>query len=235
MLFNADIGEGIGNESQLLPFLHTCNISCGAHAGSLAEIQAAITLAIKYKVKIGAHPSFEDRKNFGRKALQISNEELYRSIKKQLEFLYHEVDDQNGKMIHVKPHGALYHEASLHKEIAQAIVQATIAVDSSLAIVGMPKTRLYEVAKQLKCTYINEGFADRLYQENGSLAPRNIPNAVITDTKQVIKQVGEILHHNQVDTMNNSTLKLDVDTICFHGDTDNAIDLLKACYNTYVV
>lgn len=232
--FNADIGEGIGNEAELLPYLQSCNISSGAHAGTKEEIRLAIKLAIEHKVTIGAHPSFEDKENFGRKALNISNEELYGSIRSQLEFLNNVITSQGGKLAYVKPHGALYHEASTNKDIASTIIKASQTIDPSIKVMGMPNTVMETIAKEMNCPFIKEGFADRSYHNNGSLVARSNSKGVLTNTQDVVNQVGDIINQN-IKTIEGKRLSLEVDSICFHGDTDNAIELLKACYNKYVI
>ena len=230
--FNADIGEGIGNEAELLPYLQSCNISCGAHAGSIIEIQLAIKLAIQYDVKIGAHPSIKKKKNFGRKSLILDKKEIYESVKKQLHFLNNETIAQGGKLCHVKPHGALYHEASTNRETALAIIQATQVIDKSIAVMGLPNSVFEEVAKEMNSPYIKEGFADRSYHNNGSLVSRKNPKGVLKDTTSVVEQVGSIIKNNLI-SIEGQVMKLNVDSICFHGDTENAIALLKACHSAY--
>ena len=229
--FNADVAEGVGNEAQLMPYLQACNISCGAHAGNPTEIQRVVELAIQYNVKIGAHPSFEDRKNFGRVALPITDEEIYTSVYNQLFSLNKTIKGNFGALKYVKPHGALYHQACTDVPTAKAIITAIKAVDRSLPVVGLPNSVLENVALQMNCAFIREGFADRAYTDEGILVDRSNQGALITSKEAVLEQVKSIVYNGSVKSIGGNKVFLDVDTVCFHGDTLGAVELLKYCYN----
>lgn len=226
--FNADVAEGVGNEALIMPYLQLCNVSCGAHAGSENEMEKAVLLAKQHNVYVGAHPSFEDQDNFGRVVLQLTANEIYLSVLRQLKLLQKITSKKKLIVNHVKPHGALYHLSCQNEGVAEAIVKATKEVRIP-KIVGLPHSILETTALKENLTFLREGFADRTYQKDGSLVPRTQPQALLTAKTNVLQQVRTILQ-GKVQTINNTTVKLQVDTICFHGDTDGAVELLKHCY-----
>lgn len=228
--FNADVAEGIGNEAQLMPYLQACNISCGAHAGNSTEIQRVVELAIQHNVGIGAHPSFEDRENFGRIVLPLTDTEIYTCVYNQIYSLNKTVKANSGQMTHVKPHGALYNQACLDVPTAKAVINAIQAVDRSLPVVGLPNSVLENVALQLNCGFQREGFADRAYTNEGVLVNRSVEGSLITSKEAVLEQVKSIVYNGSVKSIDGARVFLDVDTICFHGDTEGAVELLKYCY-----
>lgn len=229
--YNADVAEGFGVEELMLPFLDRCNVSCGAHAGTPGEIQWVIELAIKYNVKIGAHPSFEDRDNFGRLSLPITAKEIYTSVYQQVFSLYKAVRSNNGNLSHVKPHGALYHQACFDVPTAEMVLTAVQSVDRKLSVVGLPNSVLESIALQKGIGFIREGFADRAYNIDGSLVERSKEGAVMKSKEQVLEQVKCLVYNGGVKSINGEMVFLDVDTICFHGDTEGAVDLLKYCFD----
>lgn len=230
--FNADVGEGAGNEELLMPYIHSCNIACGAHAGSLEEMENSVKLAIKHEVKIGAHPSFEDRQNFGRLPLSISSDEIHESVKKQILLLQEIVMDHGSYLNHVKPHGALYHQACADSKTAEAIVRAA-KLTGVKSMVGLPDSILEHYTKESKGEFIAEGFADRRYDQMGSLLNRKKQGAVITNKHDVLAQVRKMLQ-GKVTTAGDQQINLQVNTICFHGDTKGAVELIKYCHEQLI-
>ena len=230
--FNADVGEGMGNESVLMPYLSSCNIACGGHAGSISEMKTVIVLAKHHKVKIGAHPSYPDKDNFGRKELELSRNELFDSIYNQVLLLNQLVIKEGLTLNHIKPHGALYHKVAKDIDTAQLLIEVIQLINSKVALVGLPNSVLHTEAEKANISFIKEGFADRIYNNDGSLVSRKLPNAVIHTTDLVKEQVLSIAINKKVKTINNQWIDLDVETICFHSDNTNSIELLKACYNS---
>ena len=224
---NCDLGEGFNNEHIIMPLISSCNISCGAHAGSLEIMDKVIQLARKYKVKIGAHPSFPDRDNFGRNVLDISNSDLQKSLEDQLTIFKDRALLQNATIHHVKPHGALYNLIAINSEKASVVIAAIQHVFEAVKLYVPYQSRIEEVANQSGVEIIYEAFADRRYNEDLSLVSRTLSNALIVDKHEVLKQVQKISDKQLVTTVNFHEKKIKASTFCIHGDTKNAIELLQ--------
>ena len=224
---NCDLGEGLDNEHIIMPLISSCNISCGAHAGSIEIMDKVIQLAVKHKVKIGAHPSFPDRKNFGRKVLDISNSDLQKSLEDQLTILKDRALLQNATIHHVKPHGALYNLIAVNREKASIVIAAILHVFEAVKLYVPYQSRIEEVAVQSGIEIVYEAFADRMYNEDLSLVSRTFSNALIEDKLEVLKQVQKISNKQLVTTVNFHEKKIKASTFCVHGDTKNAIEILE--------
>jgi len=224
---NCDLGEGLHNEHIIMPLISSCNISCGAHAGSIEIIDKVIDLAVKHKVKIGAHPSFPDRQNFGRKVLDISNSDLQKSLEDQLTIFKDRALLQNATIHHVKPHGALYNLIAVNREKASVVIAAIQHVFETVKLYVPYHSRIEEVAIQSGLEIVYEAFADRRYNEDLSLVSRTFSNALIEDKHEVLKQVQKIANKQLVTTVNFHEKKIKASTFCVHGDTKNAIELLQ--------
>jgi UPF0271 protein len=224
---NCDLGEGLDNEHIIMPLISSCNISCGAHAGSIEIMDKVIQLAVKHKVKIGAHPSFPDRKNFGRKVLDISNSDLQKSLEDQLTILKDRALLQNATIHHVKPHGALYNLIAVNREKASIVIAAIQHVFEAVKLYVPYQSRIEEVAVQSGLEIVYEAFADRMYNEDLSLVSRTFSNALIEDKLEVLKQVQKISNKQLVTTVNFHEKKIKASTFCVHGDTKNAIEILE--------
>ena len=224
---NCDLGEGLDNEHIIMPLISSCNISCGAHAGSIEIMDKVIQLAVKHKVKIGAHPSFPDRKNFGRKVLDISNSDLKKSLEDQLTILKDRALLQNATIHHVKPHGALYNLIAVNREKASIVIAAIQHVFEAVKLYVPYQSRIEEVAVQSCIEIVYEAFADRMYNEDLSLVSRTFSNALIEDKLEVLKQVQKISNKQLVTTVNFHEKKIKASTFCVHGDTKNAIEILE--------
>lgn len=230
--FNADIGEGMGNEALLMPYLTSCNIACGGHAGGLDEMGYCIVLAKQYNVRIGAHPSYPDKVNFGRVELTIAREQLFDSIYQQVLLLHRLTTDEGLALNHLKPHGALYHKAATDVDTAKLLIEVVQLVDSQISLVGLHNSILEQEAEKGSIRFIKEGFADRAYQRDGSLVSRKEKGSMLIEIPQVIAQVRSIAHEKKVKTMCGQIIDLEAETICFHSDTTQAVELLKACHST---
>ena len=224
---NCDLGEGLDNEHIIMPLISSCNISCGAHAGSIEIMDKVIQLAVKHKVKIGAHPSFPDRKNFGRKVLDISNSDLQKSLEDQLTILKDRALLQNATIHHVKPHGALYNLIAVNREKASIVIAAIQHVFEAVKLYVPYQSRIEEVAVQSGIEIVYEAFADRMYNEDLSLVSRTFSNALIEDKLEVLKQVQKISNKQLVTTVNFHEKKIKASTFCVNGDTKNAIEILE--------
>lgn len=212
MTLNCDLGEGIGNDAELMPYIDEANIACGFHAGDAFTMRETVALCIRYGVKIGAHPSYLDRENFGRKEIELSPEEIYLLVKKQIETLNQIVKTAGGKLHHVKPHGALYNTSAKNGAVAKAIAKAVKDVNGDLILFGLKGSLSIEVAQAIGLKTAEEAFADRRYEDDGSLTPRSQPGACFTEIQDVLDQVE----------------KIKADTWCIHGDGPHALEFAKA-------
>ena len=226
------MGEGTGNEALLMPFVHSANIACGYHAGNNETMKQVIQLCLQYNVHIGAHPSYPDRENFGRTTMQISGEEVYQLVTAQLQKINTVAKINGSKLYHVKPHGALYNTAAKNVETAKAIARAVKDFDASLIYFGLSGSVMTDEASKLGLKVFNEVFADRTYQKDGSLTPRDQPNALLIDNVAVQSQVKKIIQDNKVIAVSGEEINLKADTICIHGDGEHAVEFAKIIYQT---
>jgi UPF0271 protein len=227
---NCDMGEGIGNEEELMPFISSANIACGYHAGDAETMLRVTQLCLQHGVHIGAHPSFFDRLNFGRTAMILPAEEIYRLITAQLKTMNAIVLECGGTLHHIKPHGALYNMAAADSVLANVIAQAVKDFDASLIYYGLSGSVMITEANKQGLQTANEVFADRTYQDDGTLTPRNKPHALLTDINDVQQQVLKFAKENKATTVSGKDIFLQADTICIHGDGTHAIDFAKAVY-----
>lgn len=224
---NCDMGEGIGNDAELMTLISSANIACGYHAGSPATILKTAKLAKKHKVSIGAHPSFPDKKNFGRTPMNLSAKEIYDLVFKQISIVDDIVKSIGAKLNHVKPHGALYNMAAVNKKVAHAIVSAVKNYDSNLIFFGLAKSKMVDDADASGLNFKHEVFADRTYQDDGTLTPRTKSNALITDQQNCLSQVVEMIENKTVTSVNGKKVPIQADTICIHGDGEHAVQFAK--------
>lgn len=227
---NCDMGEGIGNEEALMPYISSANIACGYHAGSNASMKRIVELCMQYNVAIGAHPSFPDKENFGRTEMQLPLNDIYDIVTQQLKVLNEIAFVKGATLHHVKPHGALYNMAARQKDIAVTIAKAVKDCNPLLIYYGLSGSVMIEAAKQEGLCTASEVFADRTYQTDGSLTPRTLPNALITDTAVAIRQVQQIINSQSVMSINGVTISLQANTVCLHGDGIHAVEFAKALY-----
>jgi len=230
---NCDAGESTGtnktgNDAELFRYVTSVNIACGFHAGDPSVMRETVELAMKNGIAIGAHPSFPDLAGFGRKEMQLTVQEIYDIIIYQAGALYAVVKSQEGKLHHIKPHGALYNMAAQNKKMADAIVNAIFDFDKNLILYGLSGSELIGAAKEKGLRVANEVFADRTYTDNGNLTPRNEKNALITDVNQSLEQVLMMVNEKKVKTTGNRLISIDADTVCIHGDADHAVEFAKA-------
>ena len=224
---NCDLGEGLNNEHLLMPLISSCNIACGGHAGSIETIDKVIQLAQKYHVKIGAHPSFPDRENFGRKILDICNDELQESIEDQLKLFKERTEIQNAEVHHVKPHGALYNLIAVNREKAELVVQAIQNVFEHIKMYVPYDSVIEKVAQENGLEIVYEAFADRNYNDDLTLVSRSLPYAVITDKAKVVEHVKRMFIASKVKTAQANEQIIKAETFCVHGDNKKAIEILK--------
>ncbi len=223
---NADLGEGSPNDPLIMPYISSCNIACGSHAGDEDTIRKTIVLAQKHNVKIGAHPSFPDRENFGRKKMNISNDNLQKSIIDQLQLFQKIANSENCTVHHVKTHGALYNEAAKDKGLAQLVIQSIASVFKNIQVFVPPNSELEKASTQFSLQPIPEAFIDRTYENDGSLSSRNIEGALITDPHKAWEQLKRLFLQQEVVTRKQSLFSIEAKTFCIHGDQPNAVKIL---------
>lgn len=222
-----DGGEGYDDEP-LMEYVASVNIACGGHAGDERSMRKATRIALRRFVAINAHPSYPDEAGFGRAAVDLSSEELELSLMTQIETLRNIVRQEEGELVGVKPHGALYHEAARDPEVARAVAQAAYGVSPRFVLVTSPGSALLAAGAELEMAVAVEGFADRAYRADGSLVPRDEPGALVTDAKAAAAQALSIVRERLVRTIDGSVLDLSVDTLCLHGDTPGARGIGRA-------
>ncbi|MEA3118285.1 MAG: 5-oxoprolinase (ATP-hydrolyzing) subunit [Paraburkholderia sp.] len=220
---NADLGEGGGSDKALLDLVSSANIACGWHAGGAEAMRDCVRLAIRKDVAIGAHPSFHDPANFGRKEMNLPADDIYAGILYQLGALSAIAQAEGGRVVHVKPHGALYNQAARDPAIAAAIVAAVRDFDPSLAIFGLANSAFIGTARKAGLVAIEEGFADRGYRSDGSLVPRSEPGALIEAADDMLEHVLSMVRDKRVRTVDGRWVPLDVSTLCLHGDGAHAL------------
>ena len=228
---NCDMGEGIGTDAAIMPFISSANIACGYHAGDDITMNDTILLAKKYGVAVGAHPSFFDRENFGRTEMKLPEEEIYGLVQKQIKILRSFAAKHDVVLQHVKPHGALYNMSAKDITIAHAIALAVKEYDPKLVLFGLSESHSIIEARKLGLKTRSEVFADRSYQDDGSLTPRTKPNALIHDTEQAVEQVLQMVHKKTVTTVSGKKIPVFAETICIHGDGEHAVALAKAIHD----
>lgn len=223
---NCDLGEGMPNDAAIIPYIDEANIACGFHAGDSLSMRTTIANCQRHQVKIGAHPSYLDRENFGRTVVPLSPSEIYLLVYKQVQILQKIAAESGAKLNHVKPHGALYNESAKNKIVAQAIAKAVFDLDPTLILFGLSQSHSIAQAQDLGLSVAHETFADRAYTEDGSLMPRGYKNAVHEDLNLVGQQVLD-LQNGFVKTSLGHKISLQSDTICLHGDGPHALEFAK--------
>ncbi|QHB33404.1 5-oxoprolinase subunit PxpA [Yersinia canariae] len=230
---NADLGEGCANDKALLQLVSSANIACGFHAGDAQTMRQSVRWAIEFGVAIGAHPSFPDRENFGRTAMQLPPETVYAQVVYQLGALAAIVKAEGGVMQHVKPHGMLYNQAALDPQLADAIALAVKVVDPSLRLVGLAGSELTRAGERAGLVTRQEVFADRRYQGDGTLVPRNQPDALIESDDLALSQTLAMVQRHQVQARDGSWVPVQADTVCVHGDGAHALNFARRLRDSF--
>jgi UPF0271 protein len=221
------MGEGCGNDAELMDYVSSVNIACGFHAGDAETMRRTADLAIENGVGIGAHPGYRDRDNFGRVPMSLPLNDVHDIVLEQIVTLRDFCAASGGKLRHVKPHGALYNQAAKDADLANAIATAVRDVDKDLIFFGLSGSAMINEAKKCGLRTASEVFADRTYQIDGSLTPRSEPNSVITETETAVAQVLQMLKSHTVTAVNGTITPITAETVCIHGDGENAVDFAK--------
>lgn len=229
--FNCDLAEGGKYDERLMPLISHCNVACGGHFGNKQTVLEAVQLAIKNNVKIGAHPSYPDVENFGRRKMDMSLKNLRKSLKTQILLVKDTVERLGEKLHHIKPHGALYNELKYDKEKSLMMIDLVKEIDDKLVLFVPPKSVIEEGANNEIKTLI-EGFADRAYEEDLSLVSRGKTGAVLHDKNQILEKVKLMGLEDKIITLNKVVLNQKIDTICIHSDTENSVEILEYLYSS---
>jgi len=225
---NCDMGEGLDNEHVLMPYINSCNIACGGHAGDTATMMRVAALAKEHNVKIGAHPSYPDREKFGRLSVEMNKEDLIQSIQKQLNAFNLVLESVQLPLHHIKAHGALYNDIAKDAELANVFL-AAIFEYKAICSIYVPYRSVIELeAKRNGFKIIYEGFADRNYNDDYTLVNRKYPDAVITDEGEIVKRIDEISKTGMLKSVNGKQLTFNAQTFCVHSDTANALEIVKS-------
>ena len=227
---NCDMGEGFDTDALIMPFISSANIACGAHAGDDTTMLETIQLAKRYDVAIGAHPSYPDRENFGRKEMNLSLAEIFETVYQQVMTIKKIAEKENCKLHHVKPHGALYNTSAIDERVALMITKAIKLIDASLKVYGLPSSALERACAEEGLLFYGEGFADRTYTNEGKLTPRSAPNALIEKAEDAVQQVYTMIEQQQIQSTQGSWLNMPVKTICIHGDGKHAVEFAQAIH-----
>lgn len=223
--FNCDLGESKEEEGlygQVMPVITSANIACGLHAGGPDAMWKALMAARQAGCLVGAHPGFDDKANFGRTPLALTDRELTCCLLYQLGALKAMCQEAGAALSYVKPHGAMYNMAAKDEHMSEVICRAVKAVDPDLILVGLSGSRTQDACAKEGMRFAAEVFADRAYNPDGSLVSRKLPGAVLTDQKAVIDQVLDLVGKGQVRAIDGTVIKVKADTLCMHGDNPQA-------------
>jgi UPF0271 protein len=219
---SADLGEGSPGEEEIWPLITSANVACGGHIGDEASMREAARLAQTYGVRFGAHPSYPDRENFGRKAMAIAPAALRDSLIEQISAV-----SAFARVEHVKPHGALYNEAQRNRTLANIIVEAMRRISPDLALVAPDDSQMAIAARAAGTNVIREAFADRRYESDGTLTPRSIAGSTLT-VEESAAQAALLVAQGAVIARDGTRIGIQFDTICIHADMDGAVERVRA-------
>ncbi|MBE5924954.1 MAG: LamB/YcsF family protein [Lachnospiraceae bacterium] len=229
---NADIGESYGNykcglDEEVVPYISSANVACGFHAADPVVMDKTVSLAKEHGICVGAHPGFPDLNGFGRRKMAVTPKELKAMVQYQIGALNAFCKAYDMELSHVKPHGAMYNMAAKDKALALAIAEGIYEVDPSLILLGLSGSLLVEAAKETGLGGANEVFADRAYNDDGTLVDRSQKGAVITDEEAAIQRVIEMAKNGTVKSITGKTIEVKADSVCLHGDGEKAVEFAR--------
>jgi len=230
---NSDLGESfgrytLGNDEALMPFITSANVACGFHAGDPLVMQRTVRLAKQHHVGVGAHPSYPDLQGFGRREMTLSPDEVEAMIVYQVSALAGFVKNEGAELIHVKPHGALYNQAAKDGDLANAIARGVKRFSQELILVGLAGSLLIEAGIGVGLRVANEGFPERGYNADGSLMSRKLNGAIIESPQEAAANAVRMAK----DGITINGLKIEVETLCIHGDNEYAVSIARAVRET---
>ena len=222
-----DLGEAAGQDASLMALITSANIACGGHAGDANSMRAAVEMARRHGVAIGAHPGLEDRENFGRRELPVTPAMVEALVLAQIQMLEWIARSSGARLTHVKPHGALYNLAARDAALARSGAAAVHRADPRLILVGLAGSQLVAAGSAAGLRVASEVFADRTYQSDGSLTVRSRSDALISDEASAVAQVLRMVHEGLVRATDRRDVPVTVDTICIHGDGPHAVGFAR--------
>ena len=236
---NCDLGEksylhSIDNDPMLLNIVNSANIACGYHAGDEQTMDMVIKISKKNGVSIGAHPSFNDPENFGRKRMNLNSLEIKKIIFNQYEILQSIAQKNNEEVTHIKPHGALNNMACEDLDLATTLASAINELDKDIIYLVPTGSKMETAAKKFNMKIACEIFADRNYEDNGNLVSRNKPNALIIDPEQAQKHVLSMVENQAINCLSGKQLPCEIDSVCIHGDNSSSLATAKSIKNSLV-
>lgn len=219
---NSDLGESFGNytlgmDEEILKYVSSANVACGWHAGDPVVMEKTICLAKEFGTAVGAHPGFPDLMGFGRRNMAISQEEAKAYVKYQLGALMAFTKSKGMEIQHVKPHGAIYNMAAVDETLARAMCEAVYEVDPDIIFMGLAGSKMISAAEAVGIRAASEVFADRAYNDDGTLVSRKLPGAVIKDKDLAIRRVIRMVKEGKVETINGRDIAIRADSVCVHG------------------
>ena len=225
---NADMGEAQGDDTTLVGLVTSANVACGFHAGDPMTMRATVDAAVRVGIAVGAHPGYPDRQGFGRRDLAATPAEITADVLYQIGALQAVCHAAGARVRYVKPHGALYNRAAKDAAAAKAIAEAVRLADSSLVLLGLAGSLMIDCARAVGVAAAEEAFADRAYSPDGSLVSRTIPGSVLTDPAIIASRAVRMMTAGEVETLGGGTIRLRADSLCVHGDTPGALDIVRA-------
>jgi UPF0271 protein len=220
---SADLGEGAPDEPEIWPLITSANVACGGHYGDADSMSHAVRRARELGTRVGAHPSYPDRENFGRESMSMAPEALRAALVEQITVLR----DIAGTLHHVKPHGALYNDAHKDRALAEIVIESIRAVDPALPIVCSDSSQMAVAARAAGTPVIREAFADRRYNADGSLVARSEPRSLL-DVAEAAAQAAMLANEGAVIARDGTRIAIPFDTICIHADMEHAVERLRA-------
>lgn len=233
---NCDLGESygayrIGMDEQIIPLISSANIACGFHASDPVIMEKTVGLAKENNVAIGAHPGFPDMQGFGRREMKLPPSEVKALIIYQVGALQAFAKAKGERLQHVKPHGALYNMAGKDEKLAEAICQGIREVDKELIVLGQSGSKMQAAAEKYGLIFAKEVFADRAYEEDGSLVARSKPGAMIEDEEEAVRRVIRMIREGKVQAVTGKDIPIEVNSICVHGDGMKALKFVEKIKN----
>ena len=235
---NCDMGESygawkMGDDAAIMPLISSANIACGFHGGDPATIRKTVRLALDHGVAIGAHPSLPDLQGFGRRAMKITAQEMYDLVVYQAGAVEAFARAAGSRLHHVKCHGMLYNMAANDEALSEAMVKAVRDLGSDVFVYALSNSRNFQIAKASKVKVAGEVFGDRGYTDEGTLAPRGTPGAMIEEAAQSVRQVLGMLEGGYVTSLSGKRVPVSPDTLCLHGDQPGAVFFAKELRNVF--
>lgn len=234
---NSDLGESfgaykMGMDEEILQFVSSANVACGWHAGDAVVMEQTVALAKKYGTAVGAHPGFPDLVGFGRRNMAVTPEEAKAYLTYQLGALAAFTKSAGLPLQHVKPHGALYNMAAVDDKLAMALAESVYEFDKSIIFMGLAGSKMLAAAQKLGLKTASEVFADRAYNEDGTLVSRKLPGSMIKDKDLAIRRVIRMVKEGKVESISGKDIDIKADSICVHGDNPKALEFVKTIRET---